>query len=937
MKFTNQRAGRWRAWEAALLVCGKKAGWILVAAGWLLAGGEWTGAAEDPQAAPLFEAARLSFGGKFYDRAEKELAEFIAKYPESGRVGEAVVLQAQARFELKRYAGVVELLTGRLPKAGPLGDQYHYWIAEAEFARGQYKNAADSYRQLLQLFPESGLRLKASTGEAFSLFRLNNAKRAVELLKDPAGAFQTAAAKSTDQAEIARGYLLLGEAYFAEKNYRAAEEALKQLEGRQLHPEAEWQRQFLMATSALADGRVPDAIRYASNSVVVARAAGLPVREASSLSFQAANQEPAAAISTYQEILKIKEIPATQQRQALFDGVDLMLTLGQLTNAIALVQTYLAQNFTNVVADPARSQDQGQDSIQLRLGELYLRQYYSTNSSAAGLLGQSNILQNAKSQFDAVIARTNSLHLGKAYLNRGWCYWEEAQLGLGAGKLQEAQSSFQAAAERLPVSLDQAVARLKLAECQLSQNDLANALRNSMLLLEQYAGEPQIRTNVLDRGLYQVVRINVDLGDWERAGQAVDRLMKEFPTSGWSEQALFHYGQGLLSGGIFLEARRRLIAFQGRFTNSILAPKVQMAIAQTYVKERKWPEAIEQYASWLKQFTNHVLRPQIEWDRAMTYYKADQDTNALVLLTNFVTQYTNSALAPRARFWVGEYYFRQGDFLKAESQYAAASTEASTNDLSYQARLMAAKAAFLRDKPPDARNHLTNLLSDRLCPPRWAAEGYLLLGDVALKEGQVGLPFNEAQSLSNTVRRLGEAITSFDRILSIFPTNHLEPVARGKIANCYFQLAGIDTNRAAAHLAAATNEYSKVMASAVADVATRSQAELGLANALEKQAELEPGEMPRLLEAALNHCLDIVYGRQLRVDKGETADPFWVKRAGLRAGALAERLQWIPQAIGIYEQLQAQIPQMQSELANKVEVLKREAARRKEEALRGKS
>src|SRR5213596_83235 len=76
-----------------------------------------------------FDAAAKSFAGGWWDRAEKELAEFANQFPDSERKPEVILLQAQARFKLKLYTGVIDLLSANLTKAGPWADQYYFWLA----------------------------------------------------------------------------------------------------------------------------------------------------------------------------------------------------------------------------------------------------------------------------------------------------------------------------------------------------------------------------------------------------------------------------------------------------------------------------------------------------------------------------------------------------------------------------------------------------------------------------------------------------------------------------------------------------------------------------------------------------------------------------------------------------------------------------------------
>ena len=50
-----------------------------------------------------FNAAARAFQDGFYERAAKELADFAQKFPNSDRLAEAFLFQAQSSFQLKRY------------------------------------------------------------------------------------------------------------------------------------------------------------------------------------------------------------------------------------------------------------------------------------------------------------------------------------------------------------------------------------------------------------------------------------------------------------------------------------------------------------------------------------------------------------------------------------------------------------------------------------------------------------------------------------------------------------------------------------------------------------------------------------------------------------------------------------------------------------------
>jgi tetratricopeptide (TPR) repeat protein len=148
-----------------------------------------------------------------------------------------------------------------------------------------------------------------------------------------------------------------------------------------------------------------------------------------------------------------------------------------------------------------------------------------------------------------------------------------------------------------------------------------------------------------------------------------------------------------------------------------------------------------------------------------------------------------------------------------------------------------------------------------------------------------------------------------------FPTNRLAVAALGRIAHCHFQLGADDPKR---YYDLATEAYQQVLTNSYADVAARSEAEVGLAKVLEKQAALntDPAKT-KLLELALDHYLNVVYGKHLVGD--EKPDLYWIKQAGLPAGELAIALKQWEQATKLYQRLIELLPPLRPELEKRIE------------------
>ena len=591
------------------------------------------------------------------------------------------------------------------------------------------------------------------------------------------------------------------------------------------------------------------------------------------------------------------------------------------------------------------------------------------------------MLQQAQADFERVIGGyTNTSLLGKAHLNRGWCLWE-------AGRIPESLAAFTNAVARLPVSEAQATAWLKAADARYCeslvvltnavanlpasepqaaawlkaalardcqnlvaftnavanlpvseaqaaawlkaalaryQSDLAGAREEYRRLLAAYANFPGLPSSIPETALAQGVAISVELNDLAGATETLAQLLSRFPGGQWAERSLLRVGQ--LQNRLLnpVEARQLYTNFMQRFPSSTLLPEVELALARTFVTETNWLAALEGYRTWIEHHTNHADAAQAEFDRAWIYDQARQETNAFGWFTNFIGRFPQHRLAPVARQWVGDYYFRRGDYVQAEDNYQRLfqQTNWPASELTYQARLMAGQAAFARVSFEDAKKYFTTLINlliaDTNSPPALLPEAWFRLGDTYVELAP--------RDATNALSRFGEAINAFSKIPD---THRLAPVAWGRIADCNFQLASQDPP----DLARLTNAlvfYSKSMKPELADVRVRSLAEIGLATVLERQAQLAvvpADQKPALLDQALQHYLNVVYEKNLDAAQGEKPDAFAFQKAGLEAARLVESQKQWDQAITLYQKLLQSLPVLRPTLEKKIAAV--EAQRKK--------
>ena len=88
-----------------------------------------------------YNLATESFALTAYAKAERELGQFVQNFPDSPKVTDAVLLQAQARIALSNYTGALDLLAAHEKQAGPRTDAYVFWSGEAAYRSGDYRKA----------------------------------------------------------------------------------------------------------------------------------------------------------------------------------------------------------------------------------------------------------------------------------------------------------------------------------------------------------------------------------------------------------------------------------------------------------------------------------------------------------------------------------------------------------------------------------------------------------------------------------------------------------------------------------------------------------------------------------------------------------------------------------------------------------------------------
>ncbi|MGC8744766.1 MAG: tetratricopeptide repeat protein [Verrucomicrobiia bacterium] len=862
-------------------------------------------ASEAKQESAAFKSAAALFNDGFYEQADKAINEFISAFPNSQHIPEAALLLGESRFKLKNYPAAISALEQYLQKARNLSDEYLFWIAESHYALSNYTAAADNYLKILNQYPKSKRLLESSYRLALCHFHLNQFQKVVEILSSSNSVFHTIPKNQTNYLnQIARANLLLAETYSRLSDFSRAESTLKSIPTQLLIPELQWQWHFLICQIFLNTQRLNEALSSSTNLFTFAEKSNQKQYIAQSALLVSSILDKMNRKTEAIEILDkyLNSFDEEQRRFALLRIVELSAAANDLNSAANRLEKFI-NTYTNETT---------LDLVLLTAGEFRLKQYWNsiqnnyTNDNFIATATESNLLKQAYTHFNRIMADfPKSQFIPKAQLQRGWCLWL-------SGDVQSSRDAFQFAAEKLPHSDDQAIAIFKLGDAELYLNNYTNAIRSFKLLITNYINEPKIKDLLIDQALYQLLRASISAGDLNSAEESLSKLLALHPDSDFSARSMLLIGQAYNRVDKPQKAREILESFIKKFPSSPLAPEAILAIAKSYVKEGNYTSAAAYYDRWHTYFSTNSVKPQAEFDRALVHYQAGNEKTAASIFTDIINKYPTNELSANARLWLGFFHFRNRDFTNAESQFQLIfqNTNFQHLNVAYEAKMMAGKAAFARQGFKNAADYFRSLINDEKCPPELLGEAWFALGDTLIEEGSAD-PTKKTQQFD-------EAIVVFSKIPNILPTNNITFAAYGRIADCYLQLSAENPE----NYQRAREFYQKVIDSN-ADISLRSQAEVGLGIVAEKLAALKLAkDKEPFLKEALDHYLNVIYGRNLKTDN-EQPDLFWVKKASLNAINILESTQQWNLLINLCERLKSLLPALSDSLDKKI-ILARE-------------
>ena len=817
-----------------------------------------------------FQAAARSFQSGHWATAARWLEEFGQHHAESPHRVQAVLLRAQALYQMGEFNKAAAEITRGENAAGVLVDGFLYWKAECRIQLKQFDAAAAHLQELLRQHPDSRHALAASVALATVSARKNDWANVVQLLRPTEGVFRKLAKARPDSAWAQEGRLLLAQALFELQDWETAAEELGELPAT-MGSDPEWRRLFLLAKLEFQSGKPKNALLTTSRVADLARQTGQTNQLAQVHRFRAAIYETANDIpAALRECIRLQAqtMPEVHRQEGFLRALRLHLQQHQFTETIRVLdELRKLSSATNYAG-----------ALDCLAGEVEWLNHRG---------GDKEALPRARARFNRATKSSVSEIKGRAKWGEGWCFFTE-------GNLQAARDAWSQSTELLGDSPLSPWVRVQLAQTRSRANEHAQARAALQVALP----EP-----LRDIGGFIALRSALALGDFVSVNPILVQLRQRNTTL--ADQGLLAIAQARLDAGQATEAQLVLARLQQESPDSPLQPDADLVAIRGLVAKADWVSANVAYKLWLAKNKTHPLHARVMFDHAWAQSMSGQSTNVLAAFQAVVKMHPKTEQAHLANMWLGDDAFNSGtNHLGAEIFYKSVSSQTNAPmALRRRATLMAGRSAMARQGFDEARKEFTRLINDNDAPARMKSDAHFSLGDLTMLEIGITLP--------NAIEKLTDATNSFYNVVQANPTNYVAARAWGRIGDCCLLASAKEPGyREHARLA-----YEKAIGiTGPLPVAVKSQSRLGLAKVLERQSRSGVGREKKLTEA-VDHLLAVVYGRHLQ--PGEVQDAYWRGRSGLMAMDLLSQLGKPKEALELCYLMLKDFPAMKIGLADR--------------------
>ncbi|MBU0549829.1 MAG: tetratricopeptide repeat protein [Candidatus Omnitrophica bacterium] len=288
-----------------------------------------------------------------------------------------------------------------------------------------------------------------------------------------------------------------------------------------------------------------------------------------------------------------------------------------------------------------------------------------TATRVQAFLGRAETLYSLERYFEAISIYQQGLEIepdlptgvrDKLYYGLAWAY-------LKNGQFREAIVEFQKAASFASDKIIKVAALCQVGDAYQDAEDYEKAIEAYDQILNNYPNSFYV-----DYVQYQLGIACLRSSRYEEAILAFRTLLLNFPKSKLRTQAIYSMAISLFQKQDYRGSQEALEKYTVDLRGSEFAAEGLYLLATSLYNQGKFSQAMDIFKQVIRDTSDVKIIQKAEYEIADCLYQLGNEKEAMRSFSLLRAKYPDSALSPEVTWWLGGYYFRKGD-LKFSRRY----------------------------------------------------------------------------------------------------------------------------------------------------------------------------------------------------------------------------------------------------------------------------
>jgi len=335
---------------------------------------------------------------------------------------------------------------------------------------------------------------------------------------------------------------------------------------------------------------------------------------------------------------------------------------------------------------------------------------------------------------------------------------------LKVGEFKEAIAEFQKIVKNTGDNTVKVAALCQIGDAYQDSGDYNKAAEVYDSILKDYPG-----SFYSDYVQYQLGLVFLKASNYEAAIMAFQNLRNNFPNSTLSDDAYYALGLSYFQREDYESSSAIFAKFQGELKDSYLRAQAVYLLGTSLYNLGKFTEAIEAFKEIIRSYGQDTeLVQKAEYEIADCYDQMGNEKEAMSRFKMLRSKYPDSRLTPEIMWWLGEYYYRHSDLAMARRYFFSLIQDFPKSNLITDTYYVLGSIDSEESRWDDAITNFNKAIE--LGKSDLAGQAAIAIADIYVKQDKPDLALSTYQGAQKGYPNLGHLI--YPKIADIYRTKN---------------------------------------------------------------------------------------------------------------------------------------------------------------------